>query len=97
MPSSDEMSSQSSRPWRLRCASHMLLARVVLAFALPSVISLPPHNWDCIMCKTNTMLAGNWDIRSPNFNNTSVPARAPCRALLLKCSSRARHLFPPRR
>merc|ERR1719182_1367949 len=42
-----------------------------LTLALPSaVVSLPAHNWDCVMCETNTMLAGNWAIRNPNFNNT---------------------------
>jgi hypothetical protein len=37
-----------------------------------SVGSLAPHNWDCIACETNSMLAGNWDINNPNFNNTDL-------------------------
>ena len=43
-----------------------------LVVTLPSAVSLPPHNWDCVMCKTNTMLAGNFAINNPNFNNTCV-------------------------
>jgi hypothetical protein len=46
------------------------------AFALPLVVSLPPHGWDCVMCKNNSMLAGNWAINNPNFNNTCVRVRA---------------------
>ena len=34
-----------------------------------SVVSLPPHGWDSIV---GHMLAGNWDINNPNFNNTDL-------------------------
>ena len=44
----------------------------LLVATLPSVVSLPPHGWDCIACLNNTMLAGNYDIRSPYFNNTDL-------------------------
>ena len=39
---------------------------------LPYAVSLPSHGWDCIACQNNTMLAGNWAINSPYFNNSDV-------------------------
>lgn len=39
---------------------------------LSAVVALPPHGWDCVACASNTMLAGNWDIRSPLMNNTDL-------------------------
>jgi hypothetical protein len=49
---------------------------VSLLGTFPSgVVSLRPHGWDCIggsSCLTNSMLAGNWAISNPNFNNTDL-------------------------
>eukprot|EP00039_Didymoeca_costata_P020874 m.342719 g.342719 ORF g.342719 m.342719 type:complete len:439 (-) comp21751_c0_seq1:144-1460(-) len=45
---------------------------LVFIVTTTDVVSLPPHGWDCISCKTNTMLAGNWAINSPYFNNSDL-------------------------
>ena len=46
---------------------------LVLLCSLPLVVvALPPHGWDCVTCANNSMLAGNWAIRSPWMNNTDL-------------------------
>lgn len=55
------------------CNSNMYFALgVAVLVTLPFTLALPPHGWDCINCETNTMLAGNWAINNPNFNNTDL-------------------------
>jgi len=48
-----------------------LASALTVAF-IPSTVSLPSHGWDCVSCKNNSMLAGNWAINSPNFNMTDL-------------------------
>lgn len=45
---------------------------LVLVTVFSSTMALPPHGWDCISCKGNSMLAGNWAINNPNFNDTDL-------------------------
>ena len=47
---------------------------VLVAFDgfIPLEAALAPHGWDCISCPSNSMLAGNWDVNNPNFNNTDL-------------------------
>lgn len=47
-------------------------AVVFMLSTLSAVVSLPPHGWDCVTCENNTMLAGNWAISSPYFNNSDL-------------------------
>ena len=49
-----------------------LSAPTALMSLFSVVLALPPHGWDCISCSTNTMLAGNWAINNPNFNNSDL-------------------------
>lgn len=44
----------------------------VVILGIDRVASLPPHGWDCISCESNSMLAGNWAIKNPNFNNSDL-------------------------
>ena len=53
-------------------ARPLLVLAASVAVSFPTVVALPPHGWDCIACETNSMLAGNWAIRSPLFNTTDL-------------------------
>mmetsp|Transcript_5036 Transcript_5036/g.15329 ORF Transcript_5036/g.15329 Transcript_5036/m.15329 type:complete len:443 (+) Transcript_5036:20-1348(+) len=54
-------------------SSRHALAAAIAVLVLPCAVqALPPHGWDCISCGSNSMLAGNWAINNPNFNNSDL-------------------------